>query len=166
MVRSTLLEVQSDLADGNGFVPGAGNQGVQLCQVVQRRIGAVLRVDSNGCENAGFLLCKANREVRRDKVDAWTDDQAEAGVPASLQDILPVAVELGHLDMRMRIDICRFFAQWISAPSGRTVIGVRRAISSPTEAARSMPCDTMPLSLRGWRFATITICLPTRAAGS
>jgi hypothetical protein len=62
-------------------------------------------VDSNGREDERFLLCKANREVRRDKVDAWTDDPAEAGIPASLQDIFPVAVELGHLDMRVRVDI-------------------------------------------------------------
>ena len=37
--------------------------------------------------------------------------------------------------------------------------------SSPTEAASSMPLDSSPRILRGWRFATITILRPTKFSG-
>ena len=80
------------------------NRVSQLRKVVRWCGGAVLGVDADSGEDAGFLLREVPREVRRGYVDAWTDDPADTAVPASPQDILPVVVELGHLDVRVRVD--------------------------------------------------------------
>ncbi|OPZ64399.1 MAG: hypothetical protein BWY85_01178 [Firmicutes bacterium ADurb.Bin506] len=49
---------------------------------------------------------------------------------------------------------------------GLSGVSVASTIGSPVvDAASSMPLDTSPRSLAGLRFATTTICLPTRSAG-
>src|SRR5690606_6580183 len=52
-------------------------------------------------------------------------------------------------------------------PDGRALSGWMMArVPSGPEAASSMPLETWPLSLAGFKLATTTTCLPTKEAGS
>lgn len=50
-------------------------------------------------------------------------------------------------------------------PLGTGAAGCSSTGEPSTEAARTMPLDSTPMSLAGWRFATTTTCLPTRSSG-
>lgn len=165
LVRSVILEIQPDLADRDGSASVRGEKVAELVDVVDGCISTVLRVNPKGCCHVRLLLSKTRGTFRCSEVDAGRNEPYAATGSKPLEDIAAVGVKLGRLDMRMCVDE-HTFVQWMSAPSGKVDMGVNRAISSSTEAASNMPCDVMPLSFRGWRFATTTICLPTRDAGS
>src|SRR5262249_29643294 len=51
-------------------------------------------------------------------------------------------------------------------PGGRSRSGITTPRPCPPSPASTMPCDSMPISFAGCRFATTTTFLPTRSAGA
>jgi len=65
------------------------------------------------------------------------------------------------LQMAVRVDQ----AHLTRVPLGTWTSGWSSTGLPSIEAASTMPCDSIPMSLAGWRFATTITCLFTRSSG-
>jgi hypothetical protein len=70
MVRGSVPEVQSCLANRDRSLPVTAQEGAELVDVVCRGVGTILRVNAERSENAGFLLCEAPGKFRCCNVDS------------------------------------------------------------------------------------------------
>src|SRR5215467_1379916 len=80
-------------------------------------------------------------------------------VMCSLENFFPISVKLRPIQVRVRINKHSVPLSYFKrAPFGTSSVNV--AItgrpSSPYDAATTIPCDSNPRSLRGFRFATMT----------
>src|SRR6185503_20841699 len=105
----------------------------------------------------------------RPQVSADQLEGARADLPGERTDLAQHArdrrITLGHADDRLDVRLAGHFTR---APGGRSRsrTSTASAPSSSVEPASTIPCDWIPISLAGSRFATTTTFLPTRSAGA
>src|SRR4051812_21622060 len=69
---------------------------------------------------------------------------------------------IGRLEGHFRPSLSPYFT---FVPAGTLALTLSNDGSPSRDAARIMPLDSMPISLAGWRLATITILRPTSSSG-
>ena len=110
---------------------------------------------ADGGVEAGIALCQTDGgfEIGRPVAGADGHHAFDAGGAGALQHLVAVGVELGIVQVDVRVDQRHFkraptgMSSWKPASTG---------LPSLTEAATIMPLDSIPCSLRGCRLATMT----------
>ena len=104
-------------------------------------------------------LCESHRFFTGHKV-LGREDHVVQRLEYVMDDLFPVTVKGFVVQVRMGIEEPHHFTR---LPAGMSTKGTLRLPSF--DAARIIPCDSIPMSFAGFRFDTKMTCLPMSSSG-
>ena len=158
LIRVEIVIVQPDLPHRFHLVmrPSKRTNG---CERLLRRILCHLRMDADCCIKRRVALCESHRFFTGHKVFG-RDDHVVQRLAYVMDDLFPVTVKGFVVQVRMGIEEPHHFTR---LPAGMSTKGTLRLPSF--DAARIIPCDSIPMSFAGFRFDTKMTCLPMSSSG-
>src|SRR5689334_2431079 len=119
-----------------------------------------MRVEPERAPDVRGSMAEGEHVIRVIELDGRDEEALHPPLARGVQG--PFALVGGEaLQVAVRVDQ----AHLTRVPLGTWTPGWRSTGLPSIEAASTMPCDSIPMSLAGWRFATTTTCLFTRSSG-
>ena len=157
--REIVVVVQADLADSQHF--RMAGQIAQARESIGRSLRRIVRMDTDGCvdERVAFRLLYGHIQLA-----ARTDrhHHFHAGGEGALDYLRAIGIEFLVVEVAMRIDQAHFKRAPTAISSWKPA---RTGFPPSTDAATIIPFDSMPFSLRGCKFATITTLRLSNCSG-
>src|SRR4029077_6083110 len=141
-----------------------GEEGAEAIPVPLLPGGRLMGVDSQGAPDVRMAMTEGEDLLGLIQPDRRHQEAADAALAGGVQGPLPL-VRRQALQMAVGVDenAHRFYRTRV--PLGTATAGCSSTGLPSSEAARTMPFDSTPMSLAGWRVATTTTCLPTSSSG-
>ena len=123
-------------------------------------------MDSQGAPDVRMAVAEGEDVLSLIQPDRGDEETPHAPLPRRVEGALAL---VGRQALQMAVGVDRTGgigrAHLTRVPLGTGASGRSRTGWPSSEAASTMPWDSTPISLAGWRFATTTTCRPTSSAG-
>ena len=127
-------------------------------------------MDADGGIHHCMLVGQLNRPPAVGECRARVNDERNAGLPCTCDDVIPIGIEFTRRQVRVGVNehLRHPFRPHFTmlplaiSPAGVTII----RWPAVSDAARSIPWDSCPINLAGCRLKTTTTDLPTSVSGA
>src|SRR5450432_556044 len=160
--REIVVVVQAYLANGDhlSMREQLGNE----AEISWSSLRRIVRVDPNRRIERRILVRQSNTGLEIGRAIAGTDSDHvfHSGRERPFDHLIAIGVKLRAVQVTVGVDQAHFNRAPIGMSSRKPA---STGLPPSTDAATIMPLDSMPRSLRGWRFATITTLRPINCSG-